>query len=271
MGFLNPNEMNEGGGAAMLDNVVVNWKNVTVELFDYAGKSASVCALKVDFEYEDEISTQYFKIGSPENWQPSDDGKSAIKVGTEEAPNKNTNFGILLTSLLNVGFPEDRLGDDVTELENLQTRMVRKPDTRPTARKRKSKDGTKEYDPTVLEVGELLKLPEDNKPAKSAPAGKPKGAGKKTASKKAAGKKAAAKKGGDYDVQATDMILELLAENEGTLNIADVAGAVKEKAGADDSLGAADRVKIVLAAKKLSGADADGWSIDSDEGVMVLN
>ena len=157
----NPDSFTEGGG--LLDNVDVTWEEVTFELWDYDGKIPTPTpAMRVKMRVEDveEPVDQYFSAGNPQDWTPSKDGTKLVAIGKATGINKNSNLGILMTSLLEAKFPADKMeGDDCTVFEGLKCHMIRvkAPERKglaPTVRA----DG-KVFDKTNLVVDHIIKLP----------------------------------------------------------------------------------------------------------------
>jgi hypothetical protein len=208
---LKPSEMTEGSG--LLDDVTCTWKSCSFEMFDYQGKSPQpVPALKAVLDPDDsgDETDQYWSMGNAKDWIPSDDGKRLVAVGSATTLKTSSNGAILLTSLVNAGFPEDKIGDDISVFEGMVAHMVRIPaPKRPGLKKRVREDG-REFEDTVLTVGEIISLPWEKKKAKGAPKGK---AAAKGAPKKAAAKPAA-DAGADDDVNdaAVAFMMGALAE-----------------------------------------------------------
>ncbi len=157
---LGPSGYVEGGG--LLDNVVVDWTEVRFEMFDYGGQSDSgpVPALRVTFTPEDgEPSDQYFSAGKAEDWEPSKDGTTLVAVGNAKGINKSCNMAILIHSLIEAGFPEDKIEDDCTVFEGMITHVVRVPaPKRPGLVVRTRADG-RTFEKTNLVVDKIIKLP----------------------------------------------------------------------------------------------------------------
>jgi hypothetical protein len=78
---------------------------------------------------------------------------------TDAKLNKNSNGGILLTSMVEKGVPVALLAGDITKLESMKCHWVQIPDTRNlTKGKRTGKDG-KQYEKTILVVSAVISLP----------------------------------------------------------------------------------------------------------------
>jgi len=208
---LNPETFVDGGG--LIDDVDVTFKRCIFDMFDYNGTVVpGVPSLKIDMETEDkEGVTQYYSVGKASDWIPSEDGSQLIAVGKADSIRNTTNGGIFLKSLMDAGFPVDKLGNDITVIDGLQAHVIRIPaPKRPGLEKKEKK-----YEDTVLIVGEILSLPWEKK------GGPTKGkAGKAKATK---GKAAATKKKTEVEEDSSDLnsaavaaILSIL-EDEGTI------------------------------------------------------
>lgn len=177
---LKPTDAVEGGG--LLDDCDVTFGNPRFEMWDYQGQRAAVPALLIDLVPLDEDdgseTTQAWSAGKATDWAPSDDGMTLEAIGNATALNRGTNMMFFIGSLIDAGFPEEDLGDDISVLEGLCAHVRRLP--APPGRTKR--DDGKEL--TILAVESIIEE-EDPKPKKKA--------AKKTAAKPA--KKAAAKRG----------------------------------------------------------------------------
>lgn len=213
---LRPSDFSEGGG--LLDDANVLWKELEFTTFDFnSGTEKPVLKITMedlDSDKGDDI-VQYFSCGSEEMWQPSDDGRELEyigkprKDGSEPNINKGTNFGILITSLIEAGYPEDQLETDCTTMQGLKCHMVRVP-----APKRKNSSAFQRDDDrpqTNLIVETIIELPGGKKGAAKGKTSKP-----ETKNTKPAATKKEENEGGDVDVndRAVEVVMELLGENE---------------------------------------------------------
>ena len=210
---LNPDQFSEGGG--LIDDVDVTLVKARFVAFDYNGKSADgdVPCLKVDIQTEDDEIEQYYSMGKLVDWLPSDDGKQLLSVGSATAIRLTSNGGIFLRTLVDAGFPADKLGEDISVLDGLEAHMMQIPEpTRSGIKKTKEQEEKeKKFGPkTILTVTAINKLPWEKaktkkKPGKAAKTAKPKTT-KKT-------KKEEADTGsGDVESKVAEFILGLLAE-----------------------------------------------------------
>ncbi len=94
---------------------------------------------------------QYLSLGGASDFVPSDDGLGLMKIGTKDAIVKTTNFAVFVQSIMDAGFPPDRVKDnDISFLEGLKCHITRKAVTREGLVKREG-----ERESTVLIVDKL--------------------------------------------------------------------------------------------------------------------
>ena len=160
---LKPSEAVEGGG--LLDNVDVAWEEVRFEMWDYNGTLPPSPALKVIMRLpDDDLATQYFSCGSAEAWIPSKDGTKLVPLGGAKGLSKSSNFMILMNSLIEADFPEDKIGDDCMVFEGLECHMVRIPaPKRVGLAPAKARTDGKTFEKTNLVVDAIHKLPWEKK------------------------------------------------------------------------------------------------------------
>jgi len=152
---LRPKDQVEGGG--LLDNVDATWKEVEFTTWDYAGtRKEAVTALRIAMDIDDgEDAEQYWSCGG--TLVPSKDGKKLVGG----AVNKTSNFGILINSLVEAGYPEDKISDDCSVFKGLKCHMVRIPAPKRGGgipAKTTRTDG-REFEKTILVVDSIIKLP----------------------------------------------------------------------------------------------------------------
>lgn len=205
MSILRPSGFSEGGG--LLDDVNATVKEARFEIFDYQGKGNAAPSARFTLSLEDgsEVS-QNWSCGKATDWTPSEDGKTLVAIGRATALNRQSNVALLLESIVNSGFPEDRIGDDITIFEGMEAHFVRVPaPERKGLTKRTDAQGNV-IEQTVLVVDKIIKLPWEKK------ASAPKGQAKAPASAPKAPARAAAE-GEDLTEVASAAVLEILAEN----------------------------------------------------------
>jgi hypothetical protein len=114
-----PDDMVEGGGPPIQQNLHI--KEARIAYFDYQGKAPQTVASKLTLVDDNgQTSTQHYSIGDPTRFAPSQDGKKVMLMGQATGISKNSNHGILMTALVNAGFPVERLADgDLSVLDGL--------------------------------------------------------------------------------------------------------------------------------------------------------
>jgi len=170
---LKPSEASSGG--AVIDDVDVTIQSCRFRLWDYNGAiPAPILGLAVGFVDDDgNQAEQVYSAGETKHFVPSDDGSEAIKVGSIETLNDNTNAMAFLVSLVNAGFPEDKIADKVTVFEGTRVHVKQAPQPKRAGLKNQQPNqGNK----TVLLVSQIHSFPWDAKPAGKT-LGKPKAAG----------------------------------------------------------------------------------------------
>ena len=211
---LKPSDAVEGGG--LLDDVDVKISEAKFAMFDYMGKAQPVPALLLRLDSLDgsDLINQYWSMGKPLDWMPSDDGKELVPIGKATELVLSSNGMILLASAVNAGFPESKLGDDISILAGTECHV-----NRVAAPKRTGMVSSKENQ-TILTITKIHKLPWD------AAAEKPKGAKStstattakpRTRTTKAAAKTTTAKTEAptvSIDDIATEFILGVLADDD---------------------------------------------------------
>ena len=115
---IRPSEMVEGGAVPVDQNLTV--KEARFVLFDYQGKAPKTTAVRLTLVSDKGMENeQHDSASDPARFIPSEDGKSIIPVGTAVAINKSSNFHVLMDALVNAGFPENKLGSDISVLDGL--------------------------------------------------------------------------------------------------------------------------------------------------------
>jgi hypothetical protein len=164
---LRPSDAQTG---AFLDDIDVTLKECRFVTWDYMGKANPATALKVTMEEPDGIThEQYYSAGDPSKVTPSSDGKTLVPQAGATGLNNNTNALAFISSIINAGFPEDKLGSDASVFDGLgaHVNQVAQPKR---AGLKDQKEGK-----TYLLVTKITRLPWDApavKPAKGAPVAK---------------------------------------------------------------------------------------------------
>lgn len=167
---IRPSEFVEGGAVPVDRNLT--WKECRFNLFDYTRKDGTVVATttaaRITYQDDDgQEFVQQYSAGDPDRFIPSQDGKTLVPVGTAQVLSKSSNFFILMNALINAGFPENRLGEDISVLDGLYTYNIGLPEPKRAGLVRQAVEGARER---VLSVpSQILRLPWEKK-GKVAPA-----------------------------------------------------------------------------------------------------
>jgi len=158
----NPENLSTSTG--LLDDAKVGFTESRFGMFDYGGKSPEAPAFiskLVDMEDESENEQVWTVGGTPQDWEIGDDGESLVPISkkADKGININSNFGQLLVSLGNNGFPAETLDDmDASDFDGMEAHVIR------VESKSNVKDdtGNKKSNETVI-VDEIITLPGDIK------------------------------------------------------------------------------------------------------------
>jgi len=113
-----PETFAEGGGVPSQKNLKIT--KVTCDYYDYNGKAPKTFAAGLTLVEDDGTEyNQWYSIGNPTAWMPSEDKKRAIPVVAGTLVSKSCNLSILITAVVNAGFPRELLGPDLSVLEGL--------------------------------------------------------------------------------------------------------------------------------------------------------
>ena len=254
---LNPETFTEGTG--LIDDRDVTFESNAFVMFDYNGKRPpGFPAVKSVLKVDEEKIEQYWTMGSEKDWKPSDDGKQLLAIGSATGIRASSNGGIFLKSLVEAGFPADKLGEDISVLDGLQAHVIRVPAPERGGLK---KEKEKKYEDTILVVSEIKVLPWEVKKPKGAPAGKPKGAVPATVATKGKANMAVPKSevGEELAQKATNTLLSILSEGGGTLTKKEIPGKIFQLLKTDEDKNAI--LKLAFSDEFLSAgpwAFADG-------------
>lgn len=175
-------------------------------IWNYGGEGPDTPAAKFTIQPEegDEVE-QYFSCGRESDWMPSKDGSRLLAVGRATGINTSSNFALLLASMVNAGYPEDKMTDSIKDFIGLSANWMRVP--APKRAGLKPKEGQEDRVKTILTVGDIIKLPWEK-------------AGKADGKATAKGKSAAAAKeegGGELEEEATTLVMEAVMDAGGEL------------------------------------------------------
>jgi hypothetical protein len=156
---LKPSQAVEGGG--LLDDVDVKVVEARFAMFDYNGSQQPVPTIKLSLDVMDgsEPIQQYWSVGKSLDWIPSDDGKELVPIGKATQLVTTSNGMILLASLVNAGFPESKIDEDISVLEGMECHV-----NRVAAPKREglnTNNEGKKRDNTILTITKIIKYPWD--------------------------------------------------------------------------------------------------------------
>ena len=169
----------------LLDDRNVEFKDAKFVLWDYEGASSrEVPALMVTLQpYNDDWSDedgdpviQYWSAGDPDKLKPSKDGLSleSARKGEEPKISRSSNFGLLMKSIVDAGFDEEKIGDTIDVINGMKAHVARRPQPKRAGLKNAKEDAN------FLAVSTIHEFPYDEKPAKGKAAGKGKGKAKDT-------------------------------------------------------------------------------------------
>jgi hypothetical protein len=204
MSIFRPSNFSEGGG--LLNDANVTVKDASIVLWDYQGKGPLTPAIKFVFAVEGEDNTveQYWSVGKATDWQPSEDGKKLVPIGKATQIVQSSNGGILLASIVNAGFPEDKITDDITCFVGMKGHVIRVPAPQRSGIAKAPRADGKSFEDTILTFDKITSFPGEKKAGKT-------GKGVATA-------KANEEDAGDVESEAVGVMLSILAENpEGIL------------------------------------------------------
>ena len=245
---IRPSSFVEGGAVPVDRNLL--WKECRFANFDYTKKSgevvASTISAKIIFIDDDGTEyTQHYSAGDPARFQPSKDGKT-LEALTESANLiKSSNYYILMNSLINAGFPENRLGEDISALDGLYAHHIGLPEPKRSGLVREAAEGARER---VISVPDsIIKLPWENK-------------GGKAAAKSAPAKKAEAapaEDAGDAEADALAMVTEMLADADKVTRQQLATKAIKTKNQ--------PVAKLVFSAKFAEVLTGAGFALEGEE------
>lgn len=207
---LNPDSATHGG---LIDDIDVEITDAQTALYDYGGQSDSgeVPVLAVEFtDVNGKAEIQYYSLGKAEDWAPTEDGSGFVALSGKTGFNDSTNIMRFFKSLVEQGFPSDKLDEgDVKVLIGLKAHVNQTVVER-TGLVRTGKNAARP--PQVLLVTKIHHLPgaKGTAPVKAA-------AGTKAAGGKANGAAAAAtttaSAGDDIDAKVTEVLQAALMEN----------------------------------------------------------
>lgn len=257
---LKPSEMKHGTG--LINDVDVTVREARWVSWDYQGKiQTPVLAMGITFVTDDgEEHDQYFSAGNDalKSFVPSKDGKTTVAVKEGGGLNDNSTLALFMVSLVEAGFPEDKLGDDATALEGLYCHIVRKP--QPKREGIAKQEGQREQ--TYIAVEKIHSLPWEKKVSKPGGVAAKKSVVGKPAAAAAAGKTngaAAPTDDSELDAKAMGAVMDAAMGNGGSIAKSGLSQAIFKALVKDP-----DRNKVVTLAFKDEFLAAEGrpWTYD---------
>lgn len=254
-----PSSFAVGGG--LLDDVDVVVKEASIAMFDYNGtRPDAVPAILFKLAVKDgEDVDQYFTVGKSSDWMPSEDGTKLVAIGRATQINMSSNGAMMLKSIVDAGFPEGKISDDITCFQGMEGHVMRVPaPKRGMAPKAPRADG-KVYEETILVFATITKLPWETKKAAPA-AGKaaPKAAGKAAPAPEPKMEGEDAGEGDSLEDRTQGILLEILGENPAGIKKQELPGLIFKKVGAADT----QRTAMLQLAFRDEFLKAGPWTFD---------
>jgi hypothetical protein len=189
--------------------------------------NALYCILTARVDGADEDVTTTLFAGSADDFEISEDGHVLDPLVDGGALRQGTSFFKFIESLVEKGFPDSNFPEDTidfTAMLNTRVTFVQVVDEEATKRlgKKKSKDGTKEYNRTDLKVSAVLALP--------AAEGK-KGAAATSAKGSTKGKKQEEPEEEDFTDEATNALVAVVADAGGSIAKSKLSVKIAQKIG----------------------------------------
>ncbi len=220
------------------------------------------CLLGVRVDGADDLVYTNLFVGGFDDFTISDDGLTLTPNEDGRELGAGVAFTTLIASLCNAGFPEENLPEDEINFEAIigtRVRFEQKKNEELTKKlgKRVGKDG-KTFDRQDLVITNVYDLP-----GKEAKAVKP--AAGKSAPKAAAGK---AKKSAepDFSEEAKDVVLAVLAANDGQVAKSKLAMKVTQKLLKHESR---EEIRILATSDEFLSTE-QGWSFNAKKGIIAL-
>ena len=243
---IRPSEFVEGGAVPVDRNLL--WKECRFNLFDYTKKDGTVVATTVAarIKFVDDDGAEYnqqYSAGDPNRFAPSADGKTLEPLTESANLSKSSNYYILMNALINAGFPENRLGEDISALDGLYTHNIGLAEPKRSGLVRETVEGARER---VISVPDsIIKLPWENK-------------GKAASAKvKATAAVTVEEDAGDAEANALAMVTEMLASAD---KVTRQQVATKAIRGKNQPV-----AKLVFGPKFAEVLDEAGFSLDGED------
>ena len=212
---LKPSSFTKGG---LVDDVDVTITGAQFVMWSYERADIpEVPALKLDLQTETgDVVDQYLSAGDAKYFVPSEDGSELVAVGSRTTLNDNSNMALFMRSLIEVGFDETRIEDDISVLCGVQVHVRRVEQPARAGIVQPVGEGQEARKRTVLTVTQIISCPWDEpeeKPAeKAAPA---KAAPKKAKAKAKTAKAEPAEAPDGSDEVLTSIVQDILGNSDG--------------------------------------------------------
>lgn len=170
--------LNQAAQGGLIDDLDCLIADAAFVQWDYNGNiDHEVLALGIQFQDDNgKTYDQYYSAGELTYFVPTDDGAGIVPVADKQLLNDNTNAMKFLMSLLECGFPDDKLASgNVKEMVGTKVHVKQQAQPKRQGLIRGGKNPDRE--PTVLLVSAILSLPGEQAQApvkgKTGVAGKP--------------------------------------------------------------------------------------------------
>lgn len=118
---LRPGDAQEGG---FLDDVDVTIKSLRAVHWDYKGKADPCAAIEATFlTDEGKERIEYYRVGKPDKLVPNAENTKFLPVSGTGGIMKKSKGWYFVTSLINAGFPEDKVTDDLSVFNNTRVHV----------------------------------------------------------------------------------------------------------------------------------------------------
>jgi len=262
---LRPSDWVKGG--AVIDDVDIEIVSARSCIYDFptadGRTSPPMVCVHLGLKTEDgEVHDEYLKAGDPKFFAPSNDERSIVTVGEKGALIENTKYALFIVSLVNLGFPESQIKNEVDYVVGTKCHIKRQAEASWSglAKREGQRDATKLV-ATVLHAIPGVK------------AGKQTGVRGKPAASKAGGVAAApgaaaqpskANGAGDsLDAEIVPLVQQCVAEAGGTISKKDLLQAMFKAASGPN------KKQIVQRSWQddflLTGMAEGAWEFDGDE------
>lgn len=256
-----PSSFAVGGG--LLDDVDVVVKEASIAMFDYNGtRPDSVPAILFKLAVKDgEDVDQYFTVGKSSDWMPSEDGTKLVAIGRATQINMSSNGAMMLKSIVDAGFPENKISDDITCFQGMEGHVMRVPAPKRGMSPKAPRADGKVYEDTILVFATITKLPWEKKgtaPATGKATNKvpPKAVLPSAHTEEVT--EDSAEEGDSLEDRTQSILLEILGESPNGIKKQELPGLIFKKVGAADT----QRTAMLQLAFKDDFLKAGPWVFD---------